>query len=91
MELPPCTKKEHAMTSETDSCGASQESIASRREFVAAVTVAAASSAAAAGAAQAQTPNLRFSNPPGMTKPAAYSHEPTGTAPAVPGNRRRQG
>jgi enamine deaminase RidA (YjgF/YER057c/UK114 family) len=63
------------MTSETDSCSASPEPIASRRQFVAAVTVAAATSAAAAGAAQAQTPasNVRYSNPPGMTKPAAYS------------------
>ena len=64
------------MTSDTDVCGASHEPVASRREFVAAVTVAAAGGAVAAGAAQAQTPapNLRFSNPPGMTKPAAYSH-----------------
>ena len=62
------------MTSETDSCSASHEPIASRREFVAAVTVAAATGAVAASAAQAQAPNLRFSNPPGMTKPAAYSH-----------------
>jgi enamine deaminase RidA (YjgF/YER057c/UK114 family) len=63
------------MTSETDSCSASHEPTASRRQFVAAVTVAAATGAAAAGAAQAQTQasNLRFSNPPGMTKPAAYS------------------
>jgi enamine deaminase RidA (YjgF/YER057c/UK114 family) len=63
------------MTSETNSCDASHEAIASRRQFFAAVTVAAATSAAAAGAAQAQTqaPNLRFSNPPGMSKPAAYS------------------
>ena len=62
------------MTSETDSCAAAHESIASRREFVAAVTVAAATGAVAAGAVQAQVPNLRFSNPPGMTKPATYSH-----------------
>jgi enamine deaminase RidA (YjgF/YER057c/UK114 family) len=63
------------MTSETDSCSASLEPIASRRQFVAAVTVAAATGAAAAGAAQAQTPasDVRYSNPPGMTKPAAYS------------------
>lgn len=47
---------------------------ASRRDFVAAaVTVAAA--VGAATDAQAQTPsNLRFSNPPGMSKPAGYSH-----------------
>ena len=64
------------MTSDTDVGGASHEPVASRRDFVAAVTVAAAGGAVAAGAAQAQAqaPNLRFSNPPGMTKPAAYSH-----------------
>ena len=64
------------MTSDTDVGGASHEPVASRRDFVAAVTVAAAGGAAAAGAAQAQAqaPNLRFSNPPGMTKPATYSH-----------------
>jgi len=62
------------MTSDTDACGASHEPVASRRDFVAAVTVAAAGGAVAAGAAQAQAPNLRFSNPPGMTKPATYSH-----------------
>jgi enamine deaminase RidA (YjgF/YER057c/UK114 family) len=47
---------------------------ASRRDFVAgAVTVAAA--AGTASDAQAQTPsNLRFSNPPGMSKPTGYSH-----------------
>jgi enamine deaminase RidA (YjgF/YER057c/UK114 family) len=62
------------MTSDTDACGASHEPIASRREFVVAVTVAAATGTAAASGAQAQAPNLRFSNPPGMTKPATYSH-----------------
>jgi 2-iminobutanoate/2-iminopropanoate deaminase len=43
---------------------------ASRRDFVAAaVTIAAAADASA------QTPaNLRFSNPPGMSKPPSYSH-----------------
>jgi enamine deaminase RidA (YjgF/YER057c/UK114 family) len=47
---------------------------ASRRNFVAAaVTVAAA--VGAATDAQAQTAsNLRFSNPPGLSKPAGYSH-----------------
>jgi enamine deaminase RidA (YjgF/YER057c/UK114 family) len=47
---------------------------ASRRDFVAAaVTIAAAAGAAAD--ASAQTPaNLRFSNPPGMSKPPTYSH-----------------
>src|SRR5205807_6642490 len=51
-----------------------QPADASRRGFVAAaVTMAAA--AGAASDARAQTPsNLRFSNPPGMSKPAAYSH-----------------
>ena len=46
---------------------------ASRRDVVAAaVTVAAAG---AAGEAHAQTPsNLRFFNPPGMSKPPTYSH-----------------
>jgi len=62
------------MTSEANSCAASYKPIASRREFVTAVTVAAAAGTIAADTAQAQAPNLRFSNPPGMTKPAAYSH-----------------
>ncbi len=42
------------MTSDTDACGASHEPIASRREFVVAVTVAAATGTAAASGAQAQ-------------------------------------
>jgi enamine deaminase RidA (YjgF/YER057c/UK114 family) len=47
---------------------------ASRRDFVAA-TVTVAATAGAASGAQAQTPStLRFSNPPGMSKPASYSH-----------------
>ena len=56
-----------------DSSVASSEPVASRREFVAAVTVAAA--VGTAGTAQAQTPAnpLRYSNPDGMTKPTAYS------------------
>jgi enamine deaminase RidA (YjgF/YER057c/UK114 family) len=62
------------MTSREDSspCG---EAAASRRDFVAAVTaVAAASAAAATGSAQAQAgPNVRHSNPSGMTQPTAYS------------------
>jgi len=62
------------MTSEANSCAASYKPVASRREFVTAVTVAAAAGTIAADTAQAQAPNLRFSNPPGMTKPAAYSH-----------------
>jgi ATP-dependent protease ClpP protease subunit len=61
------------MPSEIDSSVPSSEPVASRREFVAAVTVAAA--VGTAGAAQAQTPAnpLRYSNPDGMTKPTAYS------------------
>ena len=47
---------------------------ASRRDFVAAAVTVAATAGAASGA-QAQTPStLRFSNPPGMSKPASYSH-----------------
>jgi 2-iminobutanoate/2-iminopropanoate deaminase len=47
---------------------------ASRRDFVAAAVTIAATAGAAADA-QAQTPsNLRFSNPPGMSKPPSYSH-----------------
>jgi len=62
------------MTSQNDSLP-SREPSASRRDFVAGVTVAAAAGAAAAPAsaqAQAQT-NVRHSNPPGMTQPPAYS------------------
>src|SRR5271169_1742756 len=61
------------MPSEIDSSVPSSEPVASRRQFVAAVTVAAA--VGTAGAAQAQTPAnpLRYSNPDGMTKPTAYS------------------
>jgi enamine deaminase RidA (YjgF/YER057c/UK114 family) len=61
------------MPSEIDSSIPSSEPVASRRQFVAAVTVAAA--VGTAGAAQAQTPAnpLRYSNPDGMTKPTAYS------------------
>ena len=62
------------MTSQIDPSVPSQEPVASRREFVAAVTVAAAATATAASAAQAQTsPNVRHSNPAGLSKPAAYS------------------
>jgi enamine deaminase RidA (YjgF/YER057c/UK114 family) len=63
------------MSSESDCpMPAAEDSLASRRDFVAAaVTVAAA--AGAAGSAQAQAPsNLRFSNPPGMSNPPTYSH-----------------
>jgi enamine deaminase RidA (YjgF/YER057c/UK114 family) len=46
---------------------------ASRRDVVAAAVTMAA--AGAASEAQAQAPsNLRFSNPPGMSKPPTYSH-----------------
>jgi enamine deaminase RidA (YjgF/YER057c/UK114 family) len=53
------------------------EPFTSRRDLVAAaVTIAAAGAAAAGGgSAQAQTPaNLRFSNPPGLSRPPTYSH-----------------
>jgi enamine deaminase RidA (YjgF/YER057c/UK114 family) len=51
-----------------------QSGDASRRDFVAAAVGVTAAAGAASGA-EAQTPsNLRFSNPPGMAKPAAYSH-----------------
>ena len=51
-----------------------QSGDASRRDFVAAAVGGAAAAGTASGA-EAQTPsNLRFSNPPGMAKPAAYSH-----------------
>ena len=62
------------MTCKSDSVSMRQQS-ASRREFVTAVTAAAAASAAVAPAsAQAQVgTNVRHSNPPGMTQPAAYS------------------
>src|SRR5438067_4807934 len=63
------------MSSERDGqMPASEDSLASRRDFVAAaITVAAA--AGAAGSAQAQaSSNPRFSNPPGMSNPPTYSH-----------------
>src|ERR1700730_11507251 len=61
------------MSSGFDPSVASSEPVASRRDFVAAVTVAAA--VGTAGTAQAQTAAnpLRYSNPDGMTKPTAYS------------------
>ena len=61
------------MSSGIDPSVPSSEPVASRREFVAAVTVAAA--VGTARTAQAQTPAnpLRYSNPDGMTKPTAYS------------------
>ena len=62
------------MTCENDSVSMRQQS-ASRREIVTAVTAAvAASTAVAPASAQAQVgTNVRHSNPPGMTQPAAYS------------------
>ena len=62
------------MTTETDPRIPADEPIASRRDLVAAaLTVAAA--AGAAETVQAQTPPmLRFSNPPGMSRPPTYSH-----------------
>src|SRR5580704_17847817 len=61
------------MPSEIGSSVPPSDPVASRREFVAPVTVAAA--VGTAGAAQAQTPAnpLRYSNPEGITKPIAYS------------------
>jgi enamine deaminase RidA (YjgF/YER057c/UK114 family) len=55
----------------------------SRRDFVAAaVTVAAVASTASGAWAQAQSPsNLRFANPPGMSKPPSYSHVVEVTGP----------
>ena len=62
------------MTSQNDSLPSGEPS-ASRRDFVTGVTVVAAASAAAApSSAQAQAgTNVRYSNPPGMTQPTAYS------------------
>ena len=59
---------------------AADEPHASRREFVAAAVTVAAAAGAASGA-QAQTPNLRFSNPPGMSRPPSYSHVVEVTGP----------
>ena len=53
---------------------AADEPTASRRDFVAAAaSIAAAAGAASAAQAQA-SPNVRFQNPPGMSKPPTYSH-----------------
>lgn len=61
------------MTSEDASASTHQQS-ASRRDFVTAVTAAAAATAAVAPASAAQArPNVRHSNPPGMTQPPTYS------------------
>src|SRR5438552_1540487 len=66
--------KEEAMTSELNSSKpGADEPFASRRGFVAAAVTMAA--AGAAGTAPAQTPpNLRFSNPRGLSSPPTYSH-----------------
>ncbi len=61
------------MPSVIDSSVLSSEQVASRREFVASVTVAAAVGTAGAAQAQTSASPLRYSNPDGMTKPTAYS------------------
>src|SRR6202035_4989381 len=68
--------KEDIMTAEFTSASslATDEPVASRRDFVA-VAVTAAAAVGATGSAQAQEPpNVRFLNPPGMATPTAYSH-----------------
>lgn len=61
------------MTSQNDS-DAFAEHPASRRDFVTAVTAAAAAGAAVPASARAQTgPNVRHTNPSGMSQPAGYS------------------
>jgi enamine deaminase RidA (YjgF/YER057c/UK114 family) len=57
------------MTAETNPSPDEQ----SRRDLIAAAAVTVAA-AAATGSAQAQTPLLRFANPPGMTSPPTYTH-----------------
>ncbi|MEA2990826.1 MAG: hypothetical protein QOG83_3537 [Alphaproteobacteria bacterium] len=71
------------MTTDSTSPIPMDDPVASRRDFVAAaVTMAAAAGAVgAAGSAQAQTPNIRFSNPPGMSSPPTYSHVVEVTGP----------
>ena len=54
----------------------------SRRDFVAAAVTVAAVAGTASAWAQAQSPsNLRFANPPGMSKPPSYSHVVEVTGP----------
>jgi enamine deaminase RidA (YjgF/YER057c/UK114 family) len=61
------------MTSQIHSAPSSH-SVASRRDFVTAVTAVAAGATATTVSAQAQAgTNLRHSNPSGMTQPTAYS------------------
>jgi enamine deaminase RidA (YjgF/YER057c/UK114 family) len=65
------------MTSESTSVPPlGDEPNASRRGFVAAAAgiAAAAGATGAGGSAQAQAPNVRHQNPPGMSKPPTYSH-----------------
>ena len=50
------------------------QSDTSRRDFVAAAVTMAAVTGAAADAQAQTSSNLRFSNPPGMSKPPSYSH-----------------
>jgi enamine deaminase RidA (YjgF/YER057c/UK114 family) len=50
------------------------EPVASRREVVAAALTMAVASGAATGAQAQASPNLTFSNPPGLSNPPAYSH-----------------
>jgi enamine deaminase RidA (YjgF/YER057c/UK114 family) len=71
------------MTTETNPASPAQlETTASRREFVAAaVTMAAAAGAATSADAQTTPSNLRFMNPPGMSKPPGYSHVVEVTGP----------
>lgn len=61
------------MTAENNSIASANEPVASRRDFVAVTVAAAAGAAASTSAAQAQTATVRHSDPPGMTKPTAYS------------------
>jgi 2-iminobutanoate/2-iminopropanoate deaminase len=62
------------MTAEfTPSSPATDEPVASRRDFVAAAAVTVAAAAGAVAPAQAQVPNVRHTNPQGMSTPAAYS------------------
>ncbi|HEY6331244.1 MAG TPA: hypothetical protein VI756_18095, partial [Blastocatellia bacterium] len=50
------------------------EPVASRREIVAAALTMAVAAGAATSAQAQVSPNLTFSNPPGLSSPPAYSH-----------------
>jgi 2-iminobutanoate/2-iminopropanoate deaminase len=50
------------------------EPVASRREIVTAAATLAIAATATSGAQAQTSPNLTFSNPPGMSNPPAYSH-----------------